>query len=96
MFSYVAEGLTSQGHCSLLTCSVRSLKPSLLHRVVGKETQEHFVGAGDDRRRLFGATKASQSRGAIVSSVINLQMIISALQMSLHVDLIKNLEMVLS
>lgn len=53
--------------------------------------QEHGVGAGDDWRRLFGAANTTQTRRTGVPAVVDLQMIIGALRMSLHVDLVENL-----
>ena len=76
---------------SLPTCSVRGLKPSFLHRVVGEKAQEDSVATGDDWRWLLGATKAPQGWSTNISPIEDLQVVISALQMSFHVNLIKNL-----
>lgn len=73
------------------TCSISGLEASLLHWVVWEKTQKHLVAAGDDRRGFFGATEASESWDAHVSPVVDLQMVVSTLQMSLHVDLVENL-----
>ena len=75
----------------LPTCSISGLEASLLHWVVWEKTQEHLVAAGHDRGGFFGATEASESWDAHVSPVVDLQMVVSTLQMSLHVDLVENL-----
>lgn len=75
----------------MLACFVRRLEASLLHRVVGEKAQEHFVAAGDDGRSLFGAAEAAQAGGARVPPVVDLHVIIGALQVSFHVDLVEHL-----
>lgn len=67
------------------------LKALLLHRVVGEEADEQLVGAGGDGRRLLGATEAAEGRRLCVAPVVNLDVVVRALQVSLHVDLVEGL-----
>lgn len=77
---------------AFLTCFVRRLEASLLHRVVREKTQEHSVARGDDRGRLFGAAEASQAGGARAPPVVDLQVVVGAFQVSFHVHLVENLQ----
>lgn len=75
----------------MLTCSMGRLESFLLHRVVREEANEQLVAAGRDGWRLLGATEATQAGSFSVTPVVKLNVVISALQVGLHVDLIEGL-----
>lgn len=75
----------------LPTCSVRGLKPFLLHRVIREKANEQLIAAGRDGRGLLAATEASHTRCFAISPIVDLNMIVGALQMGLHVHLIEGL-----
>ena len=70
---------------------MRGLEALLLYRVIGEEANEHLVGSRCDGRGLLGATEATQAGGLPVSAIIDLNVIISTLQVGLHVNLIEGL-----
>lgn len=67
------------------------LEALLLNRVIREEADEHLVGAGHDGRRLLAATEATQTGGFAVAPIVDLDVVVGALQMGLHVDLIEGL-----
>lgn len=73
------------------TSCMGRLKALLLHRVVGEEADEQLVAAGGDGRWLLGAAEAAEGRGLGVAAVVNLDVVVRALQVSLHVDLVESL-----
>lgn len=73
------------------TCSVGGLKALLLYRVIREEANEHLVGTRHDGRGLLGATEAAQALGFAVPPVIDLNVVVGALQVCLHVELIEGL-----
>lgn len=68
-----------------------SLEALLLHRVIGEEADEQLVAARGDGWGLFGAAEATKRWSFSISSVVNLNVVVGTLQMSLHVNLIKGL-----
>lgn len=68
-----------------------SLKAFFLHRIIREKANEQFVVAGRDGRRLLGATEATQGRRFSISPVVNLNVVIRALQVGLHVQLVEGL-----
>lgn len=76
---------------SELTCGVRGLKAFLLHRVIREEADEQLVAGRRDGRGLLGATEAAQARGFSISPIVDLNVVVGALQVGLHVDLIESL-----
>lgn len=70
---------------------MRGLEALLLHRVVGEEADEQLVGTGGDGRRLLGATEAAQAGCLPVPPVVDLNVVVRTLQVSLHVDLVEGL-----
>lgn len=67
------------------------LKALLLHRVVGEEADKQLVAAGGDGRRLLGAAEAAERRSLGVAAVVDLDVVVRALQVSLHVELVEGL-----
>lgn len=76
----------------ILTCSVGSLKAFLLHRVIREEANEQLVSTRRDGWGLLCATEATQAWSFSISPVVNLNVVISTLQVGLHVDLIEGLQ----
>lgn len=70
---------------------MRGLKSFLLHRVIREEANKQLVAAGGDGGRLLGATKATQTWSFSISSIIDLNVIISTLKVGLHFNFIKGL-----
>lgn len=68
-----------------------SLEAFLLHRVIREEPNEQLVAAGCDGWGLLGATEATQTWSLPISPVVKLNVVISTLQVGLHVDLIEGL-----
>lgn len=73
------------------TCSMGCLKAFLLHRVVRKEANEQLVATRRDGWGLLGATEATHTGSFSISSVVNLNVVVSTLQVGLHVDLVEGL-----
>lgn len=67
------------------------LKAFLLHRVVGEKADEEFIAAGRDGLRLLCAAEATERLGFAVFAVVDFDVVVGALQMSLHVDLVESL-----
>lgn len=76
---------------SIPTCSVGSLEAFLLNRIVREKANEQLVSTGCDGLGLLGATEATQTRRFSITPIINLNVVISTLQVGLHIDLIEGL-----
>lgn len=68
-----------------------SLEALLLHRVIREEADKQLVATRGDGRGLLGATEATKRWSFSISPVVNLNVVVGTLQMSLHVNLIKGL-----
>lgn len=79
------------GYYGVPTGRVGCLKALLLHRVIGEEAHEQLVAAGRDGRRPLGAAEAAQTRRFPISTVVNLDVVVSALEVSLHVKFVEAL-----
>ena len=67
------------------------LEAFLLHWVVREEADEQLVGTRRDGWRFLGAAEPTQTRSFPISPVVNFDVVVSTLQMGLHVDLIEGL-----
>lgn len=67
------------------------LEAFLLHGVIREEANEQLVSTRRDGWGLLGATEATQTWSFSISPVVNLNVVVSTLQVGLHVDLIEGL-----
>lgn len=68
-----------------------SLEAFLLHRIIREEANEQLAGTGGDGLGLLGATEATQTWSFPIATVVDLNVVISTLQVGLHVKLIEGL-----
>lgn len=91
VFFFQHDKLSTAITASIFTCSMGSLKAFLLHWVIREEANEQLVATRRDGWGLLGATEATQTWSFSISPVVKLNVVISTLQVGLHVDLIEGL-----
>lgn len=69
------------------TCGVGGLKALLLDGVIRDEFEEHPVARGEEGFGLFGPAEAAEHRGFGVPAVVDLEVVVGAFLLRLHVQL---------